>query len=174
MDTTTGRGRDWAQLAILLADQLAAGDGLMQSPLVSRPLVDGLVRGLLLAADHRHREAFAAPAPPMRPAAIRTAVELIETQPMEPWTTSSLARRCLVSVRSLQEGFQRHVGTAPMAYLRAVRLRRAHEDLRAADPSLTTVTAIALRWGFGNPGRFAAEHEAAYGEKPHRTLRRAR
>lgn len=45
-----------------------------------------------------------------------------------------------------QEGFQRHLGISPMAYLRSVRLGRAHADLRAADPARDTVSVIAYRW----------------------------
>lgn len=58
-----------------------------------------------------------------------------------------------------------------MAYVREVRLRRAHEELRAADPFTESVAAVARRWGFRHLGRFAAAHEAAYGQTPSRTLR---
>jgi AraC-like DNA-binding protein len=61
-----------------------------------------------------------------------------------------------------------------MAYLRAVRLRRAHQDLRSADPDRTTVALIAHRWGFTHLGRFAAAHQRAYGETPMQALRAAR
>lgn len=58
-----------------------------------------------------------------------------------------------------------------MAYLRRVQLRRAHEDLLAGDPFRETVASIAHRWGFMHLGRFAAAHEAAYGEPPLGALR---
>jgi transcriptional regulator GlxA family with amidase domain len=61
-----------------------------------------------------------------------------------------------------------------MAYLRDLRLRRAHEDLRAADPSATTVAAIARRWGFAHMGRFAQDYQAAYGQTPSAALRATR
>lgn len=72
-----------------------------------------------------------------------------------PLTVSSIASRSFVSVRSLQQGFRRHLGTSPMAYLRAVRLRRAHQTLLESDPSTVSVAAVAYRWGFSNLGRFA-------------------
>ena len=50
-----------------------------------------------------------------------------------------------------------------MAHLRAVRLERAHRDLRDTDLPVAT---IAVRWGFNNPGRFAASYRAAYGGSP--------
>ena len=79
---------------------------------------------------------------------MRTAIDIIEAGAHLPLTISALARQCHVSVRTLQEGFRRHVGMSPMAYVRAVRLRRAHRDLRSPDPSQITVAAIAHRWGF--------------------------
>ena len=89
-----------------------------------------------------------------------------------PLTLSSIASRSFVSVRSLQQGFQRYLGTSPMAYLREVRLRRAHQTLRESDPSEVTVASVAYRWGFTNLDRFAAAHADRYGEAPSVTLHR--
>jgi transcriptional regulator GlxA family with amidase domain len=61
-----------------------------------------------------------------------------------------------------------------MMYLREVRLRRAHADLRVADPSVTTVASVGYRWGFANPSRFAASYAAAFGQPPSATLRKLR
>ena len=80
--------------------------------------------------------------------------------------------RCHVSVRSLQQGFRRYMGASPMAYLREVRLRRAHQSLLDSDPSIASVASVAYNWGFTNLGRFAAAHTARYDEPPAATLRR--
>ncbi|WP_457145791.1 helix-turn-helix transcriptional regulator [Mycobacterium sp. URHB0021] len=109
---------------------------------------------------------------PYAPSAVRTAVEVIETEAHLPLTLSSIAARSHVCVRTLQQGFQRHLGTSPMAYLREVRLRRAHQTLVESDPSMVTVTSVAHDWGFTNVGRFAAAHVARYHETPAETLRR--
>jgi AraC-like DNA-binding protein len=58
-------------------------------------------------------------------------------------------------------------------------LRSGREDVRvgpgdsaAADPSQgATVVAIALRWGFAKPGRFADYYRQQYGRLPSETLR---
>jgi transcriptional regulator GlxA family with amidase domain len=99
-------------------------------------------------------------------------VEVIEEEAHLPLTVSSIAARCHVSVRSLQQDFRRYVGTSPMAYLHEVRLRRAHQSLRESDPSTTSVASVAYHWGFTNLGRFAAAHTARYDEPPAATLRR--
>jgi transcriptional regulator GlxA family with amidase domain len=77
-----------------------------------------------------------------------------------------------VSIRSLQEGFRRHVATTPLAYLRGVRLERAHEDLLRADPRTVTVADVAQRWGFVHQSRFAAAYRARYNASPSEALRR--
>jgi len=140
------------------------------APLVWDPLVDSLIHGLLLVADHPYREALAARAAPGRPAAVRDAMGIIEARAHLPLTTSTLARQCHVSVRTLQAGFQRHLGMSPMAYVRVVRLRHAHRDLRSADPTHHTVAAIAHRWGFTHLSRFAAAHKTMYGQTPLQVL----
>jgi AraC-like DNA-binding protein len=165
--------QDWVRLLLVVHRQLECPDSLMQHPLVWDPLVDSLIHGLLLVADHPYRDALAAPADPGRPAAVRDAMDIIEARAHLPLTTSTLALHCHVSVRTLQAGFQRHLGMSPMAYVRVVRLRHAHRDLRSADPSHHTVAAIAHRWGFTNPSRFAAAHKTMYGQTPLHVLRAA-
>ncbi|MCW2827829.1 MAG: transcriptional regulator, AraC family, partial [Marmoricola sp.] len=77
-----------------------------------------------------------------------------------------------LSVRALQEGFKRDLGMSPLAYLRLVRLRRAHRVLEQATPESTTVAAVALGLGLLHMGRFAASYRRAFGEMPSETLRR--
>ena len=96
----------------------------------------------------------------------------MEAEPHLALTLASLAGRCRISSRALHQGFVSHMGISPMAYLRQVRLRRAHQTLLDSDPSSLTVASIAYRWGFTNPGRFAAAHTERYGESPSETLRR--
>ena len=62
---------------------------------------------------------------------------------------------------------------SPIAYVRVVRLRRAHRDLRSADPTHHTVASIAHRWGFTHLSRFAAAHKTMYGQTSLQALRAA-
>ncbi|HZA08976.1 AraC family transcriptional regulator [Mycobacterium sp.] len=169
-----GDAQDWVRLLLMVHRQLDRPDSLMRHSVVLDPLVESLIHGFLLVAEHPYRQALAAPAEPGRPAAVREAMDLIEAGPQLPLTTSTLAIRCHVSVRTLQDGFRRHLGMSPMAYVRVVRLRRAHNELRSAHPSHTTVATIAHRWGFTHLGRFATAHKATFGETPQQALRAAR
>jgi transcriptional regulator GlxA family with amidase domain len=127
--------------------------------------------GLLVSQTHNYTEELTRPraVPGSKP--IRNALEFIERQPGDIETVADIAAAVGLSVRALDDGFQRYVGTPPMAYLRQVRMARAHEELVAADPELTTATAIARKWGFGHYGRFAADYARRFGRKPSETLR---
>jgi transcriptional regulator GlxA family with amidase domain len=159
-------------MLLLLYEQISRPDSLFNQPLVGLPFADTVIRGFLLAADHPDRDAVAADAPRPAPRTIRAALEIIDAQAHLPLTVSALAARTHVSVRSLQQGFRSHLDASPMEYLRQVRLHRAHQALLDSDPSSVTVAAVAYRWGFTNPGRFAAAHTQRYGESPSETLRR--
>lgn len=172
MPIDTGPAQSWINMLGLFAEQFFHPDGLIHQPLVGMPFVDSLVRGFLLAAEHSYRNALLGREPSVTPRAIRAAVDVIEAEAHLPLTLSSIAARSQVSVRSLQQGFRRHLGMSPMSYLREVRLHRAHQDLVESDPSTVTVASVAYGWGFTNLGRFAAAHTARYREPPAKTLRR--
>jgi AraC-like DNA-binding protein len=172
MSIEADAARSWFNMLTLFAEQLFRSDSVLNHPAVALPFIDSLVRGLLLAADNPHRRAVAGEAPHVGPRVVRNAVEIIEQEAHLPLTVSTIAARSHASVRSLQQGFRCHLGTTPMAYLREVRLRRAHEDLLESDPSIDSVASVAYRWGFSNLGRFAAVHTARYDEPPAVTLRR--
>jgi AraC-like DNA-binding protein len=167
--TTT---HSWVNMMSLFVDQVFRADSVLSQPMVGLPFVDALVRGLLLAADHPYRDVVTRKTQVVGPRAILAAVEIIEEEAHLPLTVPAIAARCHVSVRSLQQGFRRYLGTPPMAYLREVRLRRAHQSLLESDPLTTNVASVAYHWGFTNPGRFAAAHAARYDELPAETLRR--
>ena len=103
---------------------------------------------------------------------LRTAVEYIHEHITEPLRVADIAAAAGLSVRSIQEGFQRSLGQTPLAYVRHVRLNRVRLDLLQADPRTVMVSTIARRWGFDHLGRFSAAYQDAFGEYPSTSLRR--
>ena len=156
----------WLHLFRALTQVLDQLDSAVDQPLVHEPLREALVHALLHATDHPYREALHRPQGTARPRHIRMVTDAIHAEPANPYTVTALARIAGVSVRSLQEGFSRHVGMSPITYLRRVRLTHAHDDLRRGD---ATVAEVAHRWGFSHLGRFAAAYAAVYGELPSAT-----
>ncbi|MEV7027004.1 helix-turn-helix transcriptional regulator [Kitasatospora sp. NPDC093558] len=104
-------------------------------------------------------------------ATLRKAIAFIETNAEREITLADIAAAAFVTPRALQYAFRRHLDTTPLAHLRRVRLDAAHRDLLAADPGATTVTEIAMRWGFAHPGHFAGLYRDAYRRTPSDTLR---
>jgi len=171
LDIATGPGRGWAELATTVSTQIHRGDGILHQPLVAAPLADALLSGLLAAADHPFRAALAEPAPGCRPPVISRAIEFMHEHADEPITIAEIARHCSVSMRTLQEGFHRHLGHPPLQQLRRIRLANARRSLKEANPYQDTVRSIAHRWGFTHLGRFASDYQAAFGELPSVSLR---
>lgn len=107
------------------------------------------------------------------PAAVRRAAAFIDAHADQPLTQADIAAAARVTGRALQDAFRRHYGTTPARYLRRVRLERAHQELQDADPAGdVTVAAVARRWGWARPDRFAAACQQTYGVTPGHTLLR--
>ncbi|WP_243774457.1 AraC family transcriptional regulator [Actinomadura barringtoniae] len=149
--------------------------GVLQDPeLAGSPLIVSAASQLLAASvltafpDQAHadeRDQTAA-----QPETVRRAAAFIDDHADAAITLADIAAAAKVGTRALQYGFRQHLDTTPMAYLRRVRLVAAHADLVAAQGEHTTVTAIATRWGFHHPGRFATTYQEVYGCPPSRTL----
>ncbi|PXY27669.1 AraC family transcriptional regulator [Prauserella muralis] len=171
IDLRRGPGHQWWTLVQSLIELAREPDGPLSQPMVSRPLTQSVITALLHAVNHPYRDRLATRPRQPTPESVRRAVELLDAHPELPWTVVDLAKRIGLSARALQEGFLRHMGQSPTAYLRRVRLRHVHDDLRAADPARHTVAEIAGRWGFVHLGRFAAVYRERYGSAPSETLR---
>jgi len=155
----------------LLQNELGDPGGLIAVPAMSSQLGRLMMAGLLVSQTHNYTEELTRPraVPGSKP--IRNALEFIESQPAEIETVADIAAAVGLSVRALDDGFHRYVGTPPMTYLRQVRMVRAHEELLSADPELTTASVVSRKWGFGHYGRFAADYARRFGRKPSETLR---
>ncbi|MBN9673743.1 AraC family transcriptional regulator [Roseibium aggregatum] len=75
-----------------------------------------------------------------------------------------------VSERSLRYALREYVGLSPVAYLRACRLNKVRHLLAASDPMETTITQVAMHYGFLHLGRFAVDYKRMFGVAPSETL----
>ncbi|OIH97556.1 MULTISPECIES: helix-turn-helix domain-containing protein [unclassified Curtobacterium] len=112
---------------------------------------------------------------------LRDAIRFIEAHAAARPSVPEIAAACGLSQRGLQDVFARTLGSTPNRFLRDHRLDQVRAELLRADESPTAehtaaadgVTAVARRWGFTNPGRFAEAYRARFGEDPATTLRSA-
>ncbi len=89
-----------------------------------------------------------------------------------PVYVGALCQAVGVSERTLEYAFRSVVALTPMAYLIRLRLHRVREVLLAETHGSTTVSAVALDWGFWHFGEFSRAYKRCFGERPSDTLRR--
>ncbi|MEX5299493.1 helix-turn-helix transcriptional regulator [Kocuria sp. CPCC 205292] len=154
-------------------------DLLPNAEALSTPLVRAeAFRALATALLHCFPNTFLAqPAPsagaPALPAQLRRAVAFVEEHLHEDIGLAEIAAAARMSPRGLQAAFRRELGRTPVGHLREARLDAARRDLLRADPVADeTVAAVAARWGFAHPGRFATAYRSRFGEAPSATLHR--
>jgi AraC-like DNA-binding protein len=85
---------------------------------------------------------------------------------------TDLCRAAAVSERALEYAFKEVMGSTPVAYLIRLRLHRVRQALLLATHGTTTVSAVALDWGFWHFGEFSRAYKDCFGELPSDTLRR--
>ena len=170
LDLTTPAARSWLSTVDLVRSDLD-GPGGLAHPVLRAQAEQLLMSQLLAAVPHSSSEELLA-GPSAVPGVIRRAEALIDGHAREPLTVDDLAAAVGLSVRSLQEGFRRHLDTTPTARLRAARLAGVRAELTTADPTRCTVSRVAADWGFHHLGRFAVAYRERWGESPSATLRR--
>lgn len=116
----------------------------------------------------------AAPVPVGARGRVQQAIEYMHANADSPITTTDVAEHVGLSVRGLQQGFQRQVGMSPNAMLRGIRFDRVRTELRYRSVGESTVAGVARQWGFAHAGRFSSAYAKRFGELPSETLRARR
>jgi len=84
----------------------------------------------------------------------------------------SLAQQHHISEKTLQNSFKSLFGFTPNHFLRQLKLNLVHNELKKSDPSQSTVSRIAQKWGFVHMGDFSRFYTALFCENPSQTLKR--
>ncbi|WP_440466318.1 AraC family transcriptional regulator [Pseudomonas sp. YH-1] len=134
------------------------------SALMPARLQEMLVDSVLEIWPHNYSDALKRPTPQIAPRHVKLAMDYIQEHPDAMVSGSELAELTNVSLRALQEGFRRFVGSSIVAYQREVRLQRAYDALQ--QDSAQSVSEISLALGFSNVGRFCQYFQSAYGMSP--------
>ena len=103
---------------------------------------------------------------------LNRAVEYIYENLKNPITRDRLADVSGRSIRTLSRAFEKKYGVGPMAFIKQRRLNSAYLDLLSAKSDATTVTQVAINYGFAHIGKFAIEYGKAFGESPSTSLAR--
>ena len=85
-------------------------------------------------------------------------------------TRDDLAAEAGISIRSLSRAFEKKYGLGPMAFVRQRRLDACFAQLQGSDREVTTVTEVAMAYGFWHMGKFAIAYRNTFGESPSASL----
>lgn len=162
------RLRDLHAAAVRLAE---TAPEMIVNPDVARGLEQGLTEAMIAClADGQAREDT--PYRCRRAAIVRRFRALAEDNPGQVFYLADVCATLGVPWRTLQVCCQEYLGTSPKQYLMLRRMHQARRALVAASAATTTVTDIAMQFGFWELGRYAVRYKALFGESPSATLRR--
>jgi AraC-like DNA-binding protein len=149
-----------------------ASAGIELPPQASKAFDEFMLSLLLDLAPHNYSDEIKAPHPFAAPRTLREAERLMrEAGGLA--SVHEIAAAAGVSVRSLEAGFREWKKETPLGFMRRLRLAAAREQLSRPDAQ-TTVTDVALSFGFLHLSRFAQYYRAAFNEDPSETLRSSR
>ncbi len=161
LDLTRPEGAALRRLIAFVVAEADRGAAPIGSGMMGRQIEAAVMSGLLAAHPAGH--AATKEIEPARPRHLRLAMSHIEAHLDQPLTVEDIAAAAGASPRSLQIAFRQHCQATPMGYWRDRRLDQAYDDLAMGG---STVTEVALRWGFTHFGRFSSAFRARHGVIP--------
>lgn len=172
MSLDSAGGMRWTSLLRWIYESLAIDETSFDGPIIAAQVEQMAITTLLSCQSHNYSEELAGEERSIAPAFVKRIERYIDEHADEPITIVDLAEHAGVSSRSIFNGFRRFRNTSPMLYLKEVRMRRVHEELKRLSLSESTVTAVAYKWGFTHLGHFTTDYKRRFGESPSQTLAR--
>ena len=142
-------------------------------PMVVRELEQAIVTSFLLATRHTFSGSLEEDSREGAPWQVRRVEDYIEAHWNQAISIDALVEVTGLSARTIFRAFRRHRRYSPMAFAKTVRLHQAKKLLVTPDEN-TTVTDVAFKCGFSNPGHFAKDYREAFGVLPSEALARSR
>ena len=172
IDANQPHAQNLSRLILFLSEQLDRTTCPLPAA-VCRELELAVQIAFLYASRHSFSHLLESQESMPAPWVVRRIEEFIEAHWQEPITIERLAVEAGVSTRAIFRAFERSRGYSPMAFAKAIRLKRARKILTSGDPRVS-VTAAAFQSNFASPSRFAKDYREAFGELPSETISRSR
>lgn len=102
---------------------------------------------------------------------IQEACSLVDDQLTTVMTSEQLANRMGIHLRTLQRAFAEMFGMSPSRYVQQRKLLSVRRELRNSTLATSTVSQVAIKYGFTELGRFSLRYRKLFGEHPSQTLR---
>ena len=167
---TTSSAKEVTSLLRYMTMTLSETGGISNSSIAKKHMSSLLISALINCLDHNYQDELAEGKACPRPAYIAKAQEFMRMNFAEPIGPADVAGAVDVSTRALFAGFKTYLNTTPMRYLKDLRLDMVHHALCRMDPRRTSVTTIAMNYGFSHLGHFCAAYKQKFGELPRETL----
>jgi AraC-like DNA-binding protein len=143
---------------------------IITNPQAARGLEQALI-GAVVGCLADHPQDKSSHAQRRHAAVMRRFWQVVEQSAGQPLYIPEICSAIQVSERTLLACCHEHLGVGPKRYLLLRRMALARKSLREQAAGTTSVTDIAMRYGFWNLGRFAVEYKVLFGESPSFTLR---
>ncbi len=169
LDLSRDNGASFFRMTIFYWSEFFATSALQQSPKMIEYMENVLANSFVLAA-RKMDGANEDQANRVEPKLMKAALDCLHADLGEPITLAQIAANTGVNARTLTRSFHRAHGLGPVSYHRRRRLERANLELIAASAAETSVTDIAMKYGFYQLSHFAAAYKRHFGESPSETL----
>ena len=175
----SGATASWCQMLLDLVRNIDQhGSTWLQHSGAAQSMQDFLLRSLLNLQPHNLQPHDRSTSGQRRqesalPRHIQRAQDFIHAQAEQSISVADIAQAACISVRALEEGFRRHLGSSPNSYLRDLRLDLVQQRLsqgRTQGAPVASVLEVAQQFGFFHMGRFAGYYKQRFGESPSTTL----
>ncbi|MBA1245553.1 AraC family transcriptional regulator [Pseudomonas japonica] len=171
MDGQSGASASWWRLAAHFVSEQECGGALFDQTLFSRDIEASLVRGLILAQNNNYTAEIQECMLGKLPSYLLRAKEFIHANAREDLRLEDIEAAAGVSRFKLFDGFRKHMGMSPMAYLKKLRLSEVRKQLLKGGRGIN-ISTVATEWGFNHLGRFASEYKKLFNEMPSATMHR--
>jgi len=166
----SGAGATLLRTMMMAVLELADSNTSFSHPFIAVRFEEFIAHTLLSGLPHNFSDLLAAQSSFAAPRNVIRALDFIKAHAGEALTIGEIANAAGCSTRALQLAFRAWRDTTPMRELNRVRLEYAHADLVKFGMDVT-VTQVAMKWGFGHPGRFAQQYAQVMGQSPSHTQR---
>ena len=161
MDAVNGASASWWRMARYYIDELERGHALFDQVSFTRDIESALIKGLILAQPNNYSAELRDQLGSKLPYYLVRAKDFIEANAREEIHLEDIEHAAGVSRFKLFEGFRKHFGLSPMAYLKKFRLGAVRQEI-LEDASVRNISVIAMGWGFSHLGRFASEYRKLF------------
>lgn len=172
VDLTTPGGAVVRSTIHYIAEALDGPLRELNNPIINAQMEDLLLTQLLTLMPNSYQDVLnGRPVTTVVPYNVKSARDYIHAHADQKVGFADIVAAAGCSYRGVQRGFMDAFGMSPMAYLRAVRLKRVRALLLAGQNG-GAISEIARKWGFAHAGRFSQAYYREFGELPSETVRK--